>query len=96
MRRCETKKQGWKIFQAFEKHCRLPGGGYASIRDVDELPVRHEDRMETFWIVSPSCSPPPPLLPDGRRDYDVLIIGPPPLPSLKRSSTCTCCSRTLT
>ncbi|BGP54276.1 hypothetical protein JCM8202_000709 [Rhodotorula sphaerocarpa] len=41
---------GWSIFQAFEKHCRLPGGGYASIRDVDELPVKHEDRMETFWI----------------------------------------------
>ncbi|GAA5950758.1 hypothetical protein JCM8115_004964 [Rhodotorula mucilaginosa] len=44
------REWGWKIFQAFEKHCRLPGGGYASIRDVDELPVRHEDRMETFWI----------------------------------------------
>ncbi|GAA5998370.1 glycoside hydrolase family 47 protein [Rhodotorula paludigena] len=41
---------GWTIFQAFEKHCRLPEGGYASVRDVDQVPVEHEDRMETFWI----------------------------------------------
>ncbi|BGP30573.1 mannosyl-oligosaccharide alpha-1,2-mannosidase [Rhodotorula toruloides] len=41
---------GWTIFQAFEKHCKLPAGGYASIRDVDALPVVHEDRMETFWL----------------------------------------------
>ncbi|POY75826.1 putative Mannosyl-oligosaccharide 1,2-alpha-mannosidase [Rhodotorula taiwanensis] len=44
------REWGWRIFQAFEKHCRLPEGGYASVRDVDELPVIHEDRMETFWI----------------------------------------------
>lgn len=42
--------QGWEIFQAFEEHCRLPGGGFASIYDVDQVPVVHEDRMETFWI----------------------------------------------
>ncbi|GEM06966.1 mannosyl-oligosaccharide alpha-1,2-mannosidase, glycoside hydrolase family 47 protein [Rhodotorula toruloides] len=41
---------GWTIFEAFEKHCKLPAGGYASIRDVDALPVQHEDRMETFWL----------------------------------------------
>lgn len=33
------------------KHCRLLGGAYASIRDVDEAPAVHEDRMETFWLV---------------------------------------------
>ncbi|ORY88760.1 glycoside hydrolase [Leucosporidium creatinivorum] len=44
------RKWGWDIFQAFVKHCRLPEGGFASIYDVDEVPVRHEDRMETFWI----------------------------------------------
>ncbi|GAA6028046.1 hypothetical protein JCM8097_001846 [Rhodosporidiobolus ruineniae] len=41
---------GWEIFQAFVKHCRLPEGGFASIRDVDQVPVVYEDRMETFWI----------------------------------------------
>ena len=44
------REWGWRIFEAFERHCRLPGGGYAGIRDVDEVPVVHEDRMETFWI----------------------------------------------
>lgn len=42
--------QGWDIFQAFQKHCRLPEGGFASILDVDQVPVVHEDRMETFWL----------------------------------------------
>ncbi|KAI0275367.1 glycoside hydrolase [Gloeopeniophorella convolvens] len=41
---------GWAIFQAIEKHCRLPGGGYATIVNVDEVPVRHEDKMETFFL----------------------------------------------
>ncbi|KAK4050154.1 mannosyl-oligosaccharide alpha-1,2-mannosidase [Microbotryomycetes sp. JL201] len=44
------REWGWAIFKAFEKHCKLPAGGFASILDVDELPVRHEDRMETFWL----------------------------------------------
>ena len=43
-------EQAWTIFQAIERHCRLPSGGYASIRDVDELPVVHEDRQETFFL----------------------------------------------
>ncbi|KAK4048589.1 mannosyl-oligosaccharide alpha-1,2-mannosidase [Microbotryomycetes sp. JL221] len=44
------REWGWAIFQAFEKHCRLAEGGFASVLDVDEVPVRHEDRMETFWL----------------------------------------------
>ncbi|GAA5829513.1 hypothetical protein JCM3766R1_001130 [Sporobolomyces carnicolor] len=44
------REWGWKIFEAFERHCQLDEGGFASIRDVDEVPVTHEDRMETFWI----------------------------------------------
>lgn len=43
--------QGWMIFEAFQTHARLTEGGYASVLDVDELPVKQEDRMETFWIV---------------------------------------------
>jgi mannosyl-oligosaccharide alpha-1,2-mannosidase len=45
------REWGWQIFEAFDKHCRIPSGGYASIRDVDEVPVVHEDRMETFFLV---------------------------------------------
>ncbi|GAA5913944.1 glycoside hydrolase family 47 protein [Sporobolomyces salmoneus] len=44
------REWGWRIFEAFKKHCRLEEGGFASIRDVDQVPAQHEDRMETFWI----------------------------------------------
>jgi hypothetical protein len=46
------RDHGWAIFQAIEKHCKIPGGGYATIINVDEVPVRHEDKMETFFLVS--------------------------------------------
>lgn len=42
---------GWNIFQAIEKHCRVDSGGYASIFNVDALPVEYEDKMETFLMV---------------------------------------------
>ncbi|KAJ7288328.1 glycoside hydrolase family 47 protein [Mycena rebaudengoi] len=41
---------GWDIFQAIEKHCRVDTGGYASILNVDEVPARQEDKMETFMM----------------------------------------------
>lgn len=43
---------GWGIFQAIEKHCRIETGGYATILNVDDIPVQHEDKMETFLMVS--------------------------------------------
>ena len=45
------REQGWAIFRAIETHCRIPSGGYATIVNVDEVPVRHEDKMETFLLV---------------------------------------------
>ena len=42
---------GWNIYQAIEKHCRISSGGYASILNVDRLPVEFEDKMETFLMV---------------------------------------------
>ncbi|KAF7338966.1 Glycoside hydrolase family 47 protein [Mycena venus] len=42
---------GWEIFQAIETHCRVPGGGYASVLNVEEVPVTWEDKMETFLMV---------------------------------------------
>lgn len=44
------REWGWKIFQAFQKHCRVATGGYAIIKDVRVLPAEQEDRMETFWL----------------------------------------------
>ncbi|KAJ7615253.1 glycoside hydrolase family 47 protein [Mycena polygramma] len=40
----------WGIFESIEKHCRLASGGYATILDVDTVPVRHEDKQETFYM----------------------------------------------
>ncbi|CED83787.1 glycoside hydrolase family 47 protein [Phaffia rhodozyma] len=44
------REHGWKIFQAFQEHCRIETGGYVSVLDVNQVPVEHEDRMETFWL----------------------------------------------
>lgn len=46
------RQQGWSIFQAIEKHCKVNTGGYASILNVDDVPVELEDKMETFLMVS--------------------------------------------
>ena len=42
---------GWSIFQAIEKHCKIESGGYASVLNVDMVPVEYEDKMETFLMV---------------------------------------------
>lgn len=52
------REHGWKIFQSIETHCRVDTGGYATIVNVDELPARHEDKMETFMLV---CRTPRPF-----------------------------------
>ena len=36
---------------AIEKHSKLSEGGYATVLNVDKVPVKHEDRMETFFMV---------------------------------------------
>ncbi|KAJ7159697.1 glycoside hydrolase [Mycena filopes] len=40
----------WRIFSAIEKHCKLEGGGYATVLDVDTLPARLDDKQETFFL----------------------------------------------
>jgi mannosyl-oligosaccharide alpha-1,2-mannosidase len=42
---------GWKIFESIQKYCRLEGGGYASILNVDDVNTHRDDKMETFWLV---------------------------------------------
>ncbi|KAJ6505372.1 glycoside hydrolase family 47 protein [Mycena sanguinolenta] len=44
------RRYGWEIFQAIETHCRVPGGGYASVLNVEEVPATWEDKMETFLM----------------------------------------------
>lgn len=72
---------GWSIFEAIETHCRVETGGYASILNVDELPVTHEDKMETFLMVSVIV-----------RKF--LAACAHYLRRARRSNTCTCYSRT--
>jgi endoplasmic reticulum Man9GlcNAc2 1,2-alpha-mannosidase len=47
----------WKIFEAIEKHCKLPdaGSGYATIVDVDGNNGGRsllDDKQETFFLVN--------------------------------------------
>ena len=51
------RDDGWQIFEAIEKHCRVPSGGYAAIINVDENPATQEDKMEMFSMVRdpPMC-----------------------------------------
>ncbi|PWN53950.1 hypothetical protein IE53DRAFT_383526 [Violaceomyces palustris] len=44
------REWGWRIFEAFEKHCKVAEGGYASIDNVESDDPRKLDRMETFWL----------------------------------------------
>ena len=44
------REWGWQIFESFNKHCRVSTGGYAGIEDVQKVPAKQVDRMETFWL----------------------------------------------
>ena len=46
------RRYGWQIFEAIERHCRVEEGGYTTVLNVDAVPVEHEDKMETFLMVS--------------------------------------------
>lgn len=46
----QYREWGWEIFEAFNKHCRVSTGGYAGIEDVQSVPAKQIDRMETFWL----------------------------------------------
>ncbi|EOQ99771.1 Mannosyl-oligosaccharide 1,2-alpha-mannosidase MNS3 [Wallemia ichthyophaga EXF-994] len=44
------REWGWSIFESIEKHAKINSGGYASIMNVNKVPVDHEDKMETFLL----------------------------------------------
>lgn len=50
------REWGWEMFEAIEKHCKVPGGGYSGLRDVtransDGARSNHDDVMQTFFLV---------------------------------------------
>ncbi|TFK42101.1 glycoside hydrolase [Crucibulum laeve] len=46
----EWRERGWKIFEAIKKWCKVEGGGYATVVNVDDGEWGKEDRMETFFL----------------------------------------------
>lgn len=46
------REYGRKIMNAFEEHCKLPGGGYTTIGNIAKGPVRSKfrDGMESFFL----------------------------------------------
>ncbi|KAF8712309.1 glycosyl hydrolase 47 family, partial [Rhizoctonia solani] len=44
------RKWGWQVFQAIEKYCKVPKGGYSGVESVFEVPVVLLDNMETFFV----------------------------------------------
>ena len=41
---------GWAIFSSFMKHCRVEGGGFATLRDVTVNPPEKTDQQESFFL----------------------------------------------
>ena len=44
------REWGWQIFEAFERHTRIPDGGYACLDDVTRVPPPKRDKMESFFL----------------------------------------------
>jgi hypothetical protein len=45
------RNYSWEIFSSIDKYCRLNSGGYATVIDVDTVPVTLDDKQETFFLV---------------------------------------------
>ena len=45
------RRYAWSIFSSIEKYCKVPSGGYATVLDVDTVPVSLLDKQETFFLV---------------------------------------------
>jgi len=44
------REWGWKIFESFVAHTKVPGGGYTSLDNVNKIPAPTRDNMESFWL----------------------------------------------
>lgn len=45
------REEGWRIFEAIEKYCKLEGGGYSAVLNVDDVNTERLDKMESFFLV---------------------------------------------
>ena len=44
------REWGWKMFLAFETHCRVKSGGYVGIKNVNQASSPKNDNQETFFL----------------------------------------------
>ena len=44
------REWGWRIFLAFEEHCKVATGGYAGLKNVNSPGGAKDDTMQTFWL----------------------------------------------
>ena len=44
------REWGWRIFLAFEEHCKVATGGYAGLKNVNSAGGAKDDTMQTFWL----------------------------------------------
>ena len=44
------REWGWKMFLAFERHCKVEAGGYAGLKSVANTNGAKDDLQQTFWL----------------------------------------------
>ena len=44
------RQWSWEIWEAIDRHCRVPGQGYGALRDVSRPKNGVDDRMESFFL----------------------------------------------
>lgn len=44
------REWGWETVQALEKHCRVEGGGYSGLIDVNQLDPIKDDVQQSFFL----------------------------------------------
>ena len=43
------REWGWRIFEAIERHARVPTGGFSPVKDVTASQLKFDGRMESFF-----------------------------------------------
>ena len=46
----QYRQQGWEIFQAFNRYCRVESGGFAGLKDVTNVSSLKDDTQQSFWL----------------------------------------------
>ena len=41
---------GWEMFLAAERWCKVESGGYSGVKNVNAVPPRKDDLMQSFWL----------------------------------------------